>query len=154
MFFSLFFFPSLPTPFSSSPSFTFLALLPTHSPFPPPPTAASGYITTACPDNHFVPMTSPKFRSLAARPVMLSLAKLLFIALAQIPFTAAAPVFSPLFLSADAESPNEPSDPNLWLYLGISAALVLSGGAFAGLTIALMGQVSFQSQLMNFEHSH
>lgn len=85
---------------------------------------------------------------------MLSLAKLLFIALAQIPFTAAAPVFSPLFLSADAEPPKEPSDPNLWLYLGISAALVLSGGAFAGLTIALMGQVSFQSQLMNFEHSN
>lgn len=30
----------------------------------------------------------------------------------------------------------------LWLYLSFAAALVLLGGAFAGLTIALMGQVS------------
>lgn len=79
---------------------------------------------------------------------MLGLAKLLFIAIAQIPFTAAAPVLSPLFSSADAEPPKEPTDPSLWLYLGISAALVLSGGAFAGLTIALMGQVSFQSDFI------
>ncbi|CAG7928155.1 unnamed protein product [Penicillium olsonii] len=84
-------------------------------------------------------MNSPS-RSLAARPLMLGLAKLLFIAIAQIPFTAAAPVLSPLFSSADAEPPKEPTDPSLWLFLGISAALVLSGGAFAGLTIALMGQ--------------
>lgn len=74
---------------------------------------------------------------------MLSLAKLLIIAVAQLPLTAAAPILSPLFTPADSESPKEPSDPNLWLYLGVSAALVLSGGAFAGLTIALMGQVSF-----------
>lgn len=79
---------------------------------------------------------------------MLGLAKLLFIAIAQIPFAAAAPVLSPLFNSADAEPPKEPSDPSLWLYLGVSAALVLSGGAFAGLTIALMGQVSFLSNFI------
>lgn len=73
---------------------------------------------------------------------MLGLAKLLFLAISQIPFAAAAPVFPPLFLSSrDTEPPKEPSDPSLWLYLGVSAALVLSGGAFAGLTIALMGQV-------------
>ena len=77
---------------------------------------------------------------------MLNLAKLVIIAISQIPFTAAAPIFSPLFLPTDAEPPKEPSDPSLWLYLGVSAALVLSGGAFAGLTIALMGQVSFPSQ--------
>ncbi|KGO74759.1 protein of unknown function DUF21 [Penicillium italicum] len=72
---------------------------------------------------------------------MLSLAKLLLIAISQLPFTTAAPTFSPLFLSSrDTEPPKEPSDPSLWLYLGFSAALVLSGGAFAGLTIALMGQ--------------
>jgi hypothetical protein len=82
-------------------------------------------------------------RSLAARPLALGLAKLLIIAISQVPFATAAPVFSPFF--SEAETPKEPSDPGLWLYLGISLALVLSGGAFAGLTIALMGQVSFGS---------
>lgn len=33
-----------------------------------------------------------------------------------------------------------PDDPQLWLYLGIALVLVLLGGVFAGLTIALMGQ--------------
>ncbi|CAG8349106.1 unnamed protein product [Penicillium salamii] len=93
-------------------------------------------------------MNSPPSLSLAARPLMLGLAKLLFIAIAQIPFAAAAPVLSPLFSSADAEPPKEPSDPNLWLYLGVSAALVLSGGAFAGLTIALMGQDEVHLQVI------
>lgn len=74
---------------------------------------------------------------------MLSLAKLLIIAISQFPFATAAPLLPSLRLSPrDADPPKEPSDPSLWLYLGISAALVLSGGAFAGLTIALMGQVS------------
>ncbi|OQE46327.1 hypothetical protein PENCOP_c001G00775 [Penicillium coprophilum] len=86
-------------------------------------------------------MNSSPYRSFAARPLLLSLAKLLLVAVSQIPFAAGAPTFSPLFLSSrDTESPKEPSDPSLWLYLGFSAALVLSGGAFAGLTIALMGQ--------------
>ncbi|KAF4759819.1 hypothetical protein HAV15_007713 [Penicillium sp. str.  len=86
-------------------------------------------------------MNSSPYRSFAARPLMLSLAKLLLVAVSQVPFTTAAPIFSPLFLSSsDTEPPKEPSDPSLWLYLGFSAALVLSGGAFAGLTIALMGQ--------------
>ncbi|KAJ5550552.1 hypothetical protein N7535_001505 [Penicillium sp. DV-2018c] len=88
-------------------------------------------------------MNSSPYLSFAARPVMLSLAKLILIALSQIPFITASPIFSPLSLSSrDTEPPKEPSDPSLWLNLGISAALVLSGGAFAGLTIALMGQVS------------
>lgn len=34
-----------------------------------------------------------------------------------------------------------PTKPTLWIYLAIAIALVLLGGAFAGLTIALMGQV-------------
>ncbi|KAK2794041.1 hypothetical protein FQN51_000950 [Onygenales sp. PD_10] len=38
------------------------------------------------------------------------------------------------------EDGKPPDDPSLWLYLSVAAALVLSGGAFAGLTIALMGQ--------------
>ena len=32
------------------------------------------------------------------------------------------------------------ADPSLWAYFGIAVALVLLGGVFAGLTIALMGQ--------------
>jgi metal transporter CNNM len=88
-------------------------------------------------------MNSSPYHSFATRPLVLSLAKLAIIAISQIPFTTAAPIFSPLFLSSrDTEPPKHPSDPSLWLYLGFSAALVLSGGAFAGLTIALMGQVS------------
>ncbi|KAJ5513542.1 hypothetical protein N7463_003094 [Penicillium fimorum] len=86
-------------------------------------------------------MNSSTYRSFAARPLLLGLAKLLLVAVSQIPFATAAPTLSPLFLSSrDTELPKEPSDPSLWLYLGFSAALVLSGGAFAGLTIALMGQ--------------
>ena len=34
-----------------------------------------------------------------------------------------------------------PDKPTLWIYLAVAIALVLLGGAFAGLTIALMGQV-------------
>jgi hypothetical protein len=34
-----------------------------------------------------------------------------------------------------------PQKPTLWIYLAVAIALVLLGGAFAGLTIALMGQV-------------
>lgn len=34
-----------------------------------------------------------------------------------------------------------PAKPTLWIYLAVAIALVLLGGAFAGLTIALMGQV-------------
>ncbi|KAJ5316698.1 hypothetical protein PENANT_c016G11264 [Penicillium antarcticum] len=85
-------------------------------------------------------MHSSPYRSPAARPLMLGLAKILFLAISQLPFATAAPALSPLFISSEAEPPKEPSDPSLWLYLGVSAALVLSGGAFAGLTIALMGQ--------------
>ena len=43
-------------------------------------------------------------------------------------------------LEDDVEAPKSPDDPNLYVYLGIAVALVLLGGAFAGLTIALMGQ--------------
>lgn len=37
-----------------------------------------------------------------------------------------------------------PNKPTLWIYLAVAVALVLLGGAFAGLTIALMGQVILQ----------
>lgn len=41
----------------------------------------------------------------------------------------------------DEKPPKSPQKPTLWIYLAVAIALVLLGGAFAGLTIALMGQV-------------
>lgn len=80
---------------------------------------------------------------LASRPATLGITKLLFLLLAQIPaLTAAAPTALYGVLAKHADEGKDPEDPELWLYLGISIILVLSGGAFAGLTIALMGQVS------------
>ncbi|KAJ5168845.1 Protein MAM3 [Penicillium canariense] len=87
-------------------------------------------------------MAPTAMRVLAARPIVLSLAKLIFLLFSHLPLAAAAPTLSLSHISPhrDSEPPKEADDPSLWLYLGISAALVLSGGAFAGLTIALMGQ--------------
>jgi len=89
--------------------------------------------------------TPAGYRYMASRPIILGLARVFFLALCQLPLLSAAPTgHSPSrpFISI-SEEPSEPAnDPSLWLYLGIAAALVLSGGAFAGLTIALMGQVS------------
>jgi metal transporter CNNM len=39
------------------------------------------------------------------------------------------------------ELPVPADEPTLWIYLVVAIGLVLLGGAFAGLTIALMGQV-------------
>ena len=41
----------------------------------------------------------------------------------------------------EEEPPMSPKDSSLWIYLAVAVALVLLGGAFAGLTIAFMGQV-------------
>ena len=79
---------------------------------------------------------------LARRPAILGLAKVLLIAVAQLPFIRAAPIHPSSLLFASDKDEGEPSDdPSLWLYLSVAAILVLLGGAFAGLTIALMGQV-------------
>ncbi|KAK5198619.1 cell agglutination protein Mam3 [Exophiala xenobiotica] len=78
---------------------------------------------------------------LATRPTILGLAKVLVLSLAQVPFVRAAPVHaSHFFFAADDEEGKDPGDPSLWIYLSFAAVLVLLGGAFAGLTIALMGQ--------------
>lgn len=37
---------------------------------------------------------------------------------------------------APEDGPSPPNDPQTWIYLGTAIALVLLGGAFAGLTIA------------------
>jgi metal transporter CNNM len=61
-----------------------------------------------------------------------------------VPLASAAPLSSlwtrEISIFEEEPEPKSPDDPNLWVYLGVAIALVLLGGAFAGLTIALMGQ--------------
>lgn len=83
---------------------------------------------------------------MASRPAVLGVARLFILALCNLPMLSAAPAYiSPsipfVALSEESGPGKSAADPELWLNLGISAALVLMGGAFAGLTIALMGQV-------------
>lgn len=78
---------------------------------------------------------------LTARPMVLGLAKVLFLSLAQLPLAHAAPIYASVLFHAKDHDDKDADDPELWLYLTVAAALVLLGGAFAGLTIALMGQV-------------
>ena len=49
---------------------------------------------------------------------------------------------------AEEPKPMPADDASLWVYLSIAAALVLLGGAFAGLTIALMGQDEIYLQVI------
>lgn len=44
-------------------------------------------------------------------------------------------------IAAMEDPPMSPTAPTLWIYIAVAMGLVLLGGAFAGLTIALMGQV-------------
>lgn len=76
------------------------------------------------------------------RPLVLGLSKVLVLALGQSSVVQAFPLAISEYLHDAAKKPDpEPSsDPSLWMYLTVAAALVLLGGAFAGLTIALMGQ--------------
>lgn len=88
-------------------------------------------------------------RYMATHPVILGLVKIFVLLFNQLPIVKAAPTDT-LLLSRIPEPPVPPDEPGLWLYLGIAAALVLSGGAFAGLTIALMGQVCCTTKLAAF----
>lgn len=73
------------------------------------------------------------------RPAALGLAKLMLL-----PLASAAPLGlwsrGLGVLKEQEDLPKDADDPNLWVYLGVAVVLVLLGGAFAGLTIALMGQ--------------
>lgn len=72
--------------------------------------------------------------------MVLGLAKVLVLSIGQLSFVQAAPFHAnPSFWTEKKDKPKD--DPSLWLYLSVAALLVLLGGAFAGLTIALMGQV-------------
>ena len=72
----------------------------------------------------------------AARPAILGIAKVLFLGIGQASVAAAAPLKELLRIADDDDTPKDPDDPSLWLYMGIALILVLLGGAFAGLTIA------------------
>ncbi|KAG4032880.1 hypothetical protein MFRU_006g03400 [Monilinia fructicola] len=76
----------------------------------------------------------------STRPAILGFAKILFLSICQITSVSAAPIKTFLGLSSEEDAPKDADDASLWLYLSVAAVLVLLGGAFAGLTIALMGQ--------------
>lgn len=86
-----------------------------------------------------------------ASPAALSMVKLLAVTFLQLPFSYAAPLITRGLDSvrpSEEADPKSPQDPDLWVYLGIATALVLLGGAFAGLTIALMGQDEIYLQVI------
>lgn len=72
------------------------------------------------------------------RPAALGLAKVLFLAASQLSVVAGAPLRE--YITAGhgggEDLPKDPKDASLWIYLTVAMVLVLSGGAFAGLTIA------------------
>ena len=81
----------------------------------------------------------------ASRRTILSVAKLLFLALSNVPLIRGAPTkLLQTFVEGvqDEPEPLPADDASLWVYLSVAVGLVLLGGAFAGLTIALMGQVN------------
>ena len=75
----------------------------------------------------------------ARQSTTLAISKILLVAITQLPITRALPMHLSTYIVEEGAKSTE--DPSLWIYLGVAAALVLLGGAFAGLTIALMGQV-------------
>ena len=75
----------------------------------------------------------------SSRPAAVGLAKILFLAASQIGAVAGAPLREYMGITGHGGgevAPKDPGDPELWIYLTIAMVLVLSGGAFAGLTIA------------------
>ncbi|OBT77530.1 hypothetical protein VF21_04571 [Pseudogymnoascus sp. 05NY08] len=80
------------------------------------------------------------------RPAVVGLAKVLFLAASQMSGAVAAPLTS--WIKGHEDLPKSPEDPDLWLYLTVAFILVISGGAFAGLTIALMGQDGIYLQVI------
>ncbi|EHA54425.1 hypothetical protein MGG_11236 [Pyricularia oryzae 70-15] len=81
----------------------------------------------------------------AARPIVLGFAKLLGLGLSSV---AASPIPATLG-HGGIELPEDEDGTPKWILFLFSAFLVLAGGAFAGLTIALMGQDSIYLQVIS-----
>ncbi|KAF2791446.1 DUF21-domain-containing protein [Melanomma pulvis-pyrius CBS 109.77] len=64
------------------------------------------------------------------------------------PLVRAMPFFQHADTVLEQVDPKPAEDPSLWIYLSTAIALVLLGGAFAGLTIALMGQDEIYLQVL------
>ena len=79
-----------------------------------------------------------------SRPTLFSIVKILVFVI-NLPFLRAAPISSFSFSTKEDVEVSPVDGPTLWIYLAVAVGLVLLGGAFAGLTIALMGQVYFQT---------
>ena len=89
--------------------------------------AASGTMQTSMATSGGTSMTAIKF---------------VLLLIAQLPLLRASPLqFSAFRAHITEEAPLPAENATLWIYLVVAVALVLLGGAFAGLTIALMGQV-------------
>ncbi|KAL9011128.1 MAG: hypothetical protein Q9173_004002 [Seirophora scorigena] len=86
-------------------------------------------------------------RGVLVRPGVFSLAKIVVYLSTALPLLRAAPLGNGPFTTAE-DAPMSPSKPTLWIYLAVAIALVLVGGAFAGLTIALMGQDEIYLQVI------
>ena len=95
-------------------------------------------------------MSSISSQYLSRRPLVLGLSKVFFLALCQIPVIQAVPVHLSHYVHAFAGEPDPKpvNDPSLWVNLAVAGVLVLLGGAFAGLTIALMGQDEIYLQVI------
>lgn len=94
-------------------------------------------------------MSTAQNQYLTRRPLVLGLAKVLFIAISQVPVVKAVPLHLTSLLHEYKKEPEpDAEDPSLWINLTFAAVLVLLGGAFAGLTIALMGQDEIYLQVI------
>ena len=80
--------------------------------------------------------SSPPIGSPVFRPAIYSIVKLLYLSLTQLPAVYAAPLDHLTVLSQVKANAEKPGNGEFWAYIGIAIALVLLGGAFAGLTIA------------------
>jgi len=91
--------------------------------------------------SHASPHNHGRYRYTAIQPLVLLAARGLFVSF---PLLANAAPFRIAQQSSWNTIIKDAEDPSLWLYLGVALALVLGGGAFAGLTIAY---VSFSSDI-------
>lgn len=88
------------------------------------------------------------YRSLGLAPTLISSLKLLFLLITQLPLVRSLPFLTRSIATLGEKGALPAHDPQLWIYMGIAGALVLGGGAFAGLTIALMGQDEIYLQVL------